>query len=175
MVASCWGTSSAAIFIGHLFARMSFLQSRHPYSKMYNASLRSLFVTLTPFAVCNDGYHQLQPRAVVSFHKRLNLEQRPFGTPQASGLLLGAWNHLDRPPAFWNARSASGTAARLLRPLYCLLAGDIISVLFPLERPPGYWNGLWPWNALWAIGTEPPALERPPGYWNSPSGSWNAL
>ena len=50
------------------------------------------------------------------------------------------WNHMERPPAFWNrasgstwnARSASGTAARLLRPLYCSLAGDNISVLLSL-------------------------------------------
>ena len=33
----------------------------------------------------DDGYHQLHPRAVVSFHRRLSLEQRPFGTPE--GLL----------------------------------------------------------------------------------------
>ena len=39
----------------------------------------------------NDCYHQLHPRAVVSFHRRLNLEQRP-----------------------WNARSASGTPSGLL-------------------------------------------------------------
>ena len=84
------------------------------------------------------------------------------------------WNHLQRPPALerakrnWNARrameqaSASGTASgpgtrealwnarrALLRPLYCSLAGDIISVLIR-------------WNARKATGTEPPALERPP-------------
>ena len=41
----------------------------------------------------------------------------------------------------WNARSTYGTAARLLRLLYCLLAGDIISVLYPpLERAKRNWN-----------------------------------
>ena len=42
------------------------------------------------------------------------------------------WNYLERPPGFWNARRAI---------LYCLLAGDIISVLSSgtreaqMERP----------------------------------------
>ena len=50
---------------------------------------------------------------------------------------------LERPQGYWNGR---------LRPLYCSLAGDIISVLFPS------WTGLW-------------LMERPQGYWNRPQGS----
>ena len=38
-----------------------------------------------------------------------------------------------KPPGLWNGR-------RLLRPLYCSLAGDNISVLFPLERAKRNWN-----------------------------------
>ena len=73
----------------------------------------------------------------------------PFGTREA---------HLER-------LRATGTAA--LRPLYCSLAGDNISVLFSLERPSG------------PFGTREAYLERPPGYWNSrrllerPPRPWN--
>ena len=44
----------------------------------------------------------------------------PFGTPEGQ---LERRRHWNCPQGYWNARKA------LLRPLYCLLAGDIISVL----------------------------------------------
>ena len=75
----------------------------------------------------------------------------------------------------WNARRA------LLRPLYCLLVGDNISVLLsalgtPFGAPGTARRALGTvlprrgvrevlerakrsWNALWASGTEPPALS----------------
>ena len=70
----------------------------------------------------------------------------------------------------------SGTAsgllerpARLLRPLYCSLAGRNSSLYY--LRP------IIPWTALRPFGTEPWLyLERPPGYWNARSANgtiWN--
>ena len=78
-----------------------------------------------------------------SFRPRRPLERPsgPFGTRKA---------HLER-------LRATGTAA--LRPLYCSLAGDNISVLFSLERPSG------------PFGTREAHLERlrptgtAAGYW----------
>ena len=52
----------------------------------------------------DDGYHQLHPRAVVSFHRRLKLEQRSFGTP--SGLLEQPIGRLERAKRLWNGRKA---------------------------------------------------------------------
>ena len=87
----------------------------------------------------------------------------------------------------WNARRA------LLRPLYCLLVGDNISVLLSaLGTPSGLLEQslrLYLERAQaqmerpWVPGTEPPALSgtrvsangTPSGTWNRASGSiWNA-
>ena len=83
--------------------------------------------------------------------------------PSASGTASGLG-----PPAglleqslgsTWNARSAFGTAAP--RPLYCLLVGDIISVL--LSAAPTSWNRLQPLGTPQATRTREAPLYRPRG------------
>ena len=109
-----------------------------------------------------------------------------FGTPSgpwnarsASGTALGQWNArsaigtasgLGTREAPLERPLASGTAARLLRPLYCSLAGDNISVLL---SAPGTPEGQL--EQPQASGTREALLERPQGLWNRASGSpWNA-
>ena len=57
-----------------------------------------------------------------------------------------------------HALGASERPARLLRPLYCSLAGRDSSLYYLRPNPLRLWNGLQPWTARRAIGTEPPAL-----------------
>ena len=88
--------------------------------------------------------------------------------PQATGTRFSATGTasclLERPQGSWNARFSACDArrtARPLRPLYCLLAGDIISVL------------------LSALGTPEGLLEQlqasgpPAGQMEQASASWN--
>ena len=108
----------------------------------------------------------------------------PLGRLKPSGTALGApgtvlpFKGSQRGSGTtWNARRA------LLRPLYCLLVGDNISVLLSaLGTPSGSWNRAsgspWnarqrTWNALWALGTVLPAGESERS-WNAPQRTWNA-
>ena len=70
----------------------------------------------------DDGYHQLHPRAVVSFHRRLKLEQRSFGTREAqleqasapgtpSGLLEQPIGLLERAKRYWLITVTLGAAS----------------------------------------------------------------
>ena len=76
--------------------------------------------------------------------------------------------------SLWNARSAWNARKALLRSLYCSLAGDIISVLYPLrsirrsapsgtpegllEQASAFWNALRPLEQSLRL-----YLERPQG------------
>ena len=69
--------------------------------------------------------------------KRLELLERP----------QGSWNRA--VGSTWNARSAWTARKAILRSLYCLLAGDIISVLFSSGTPEAQlFQSLRPWNGL---------------------------
>ena len=91
----------------------------------------------------------------------------PLGTP--SGLLEPSRTRLGASGtgfSLWNARSAWNARKAILRPLYCSLAGDIISVLHPPLRI--LWNArraigsaLGQWNARRALGTGFSLLEQP--------------
>ena len=65
------------------------------------------------------------------------------------------WNHLERPPASWNARSAIGTEPRLY-----------------LEPREALWNGLGQWNARKALAALVLFVGR--RYYLRPIILWNA-
>ena len=106
----------------------------------------------------NWNSRRLLERAKRNWNRLQPLEQslRPIGPPAGlfcivcwQEILSPSYYPLERPPAYWNARSANGTEPQALPGTPARL----------LERPSAYWNARSAWNSWNAAGFWP-ALQR---------------